>query len=234
MAGKQRPPATKAVFSVDKDFLKDFSNSPPVVPTLVCRLNPTSMQVSGGSEWRSEAGAQDRAPTPAQFVKTKPRSMSMQLLVDQFVESVDVSKEVKALQDWSVKRDARNSDAVSAPYLRFQWGSQTHFRCYLSSYQITYTMFSMTGTPLRATVSVTLDEIVEPTQGTNPTSGGTGGQREHELVIGETLHSVANDFFGRPRLWRGLAAFNGIDDPLRVGPGTVIAVPERADVEALS
>lgn len=233
-AGNGSKPATKAKFVVDSDFLKDFNNSPPVVAELVCRLNPTSLQVSGGSEWKSEAGAQDKTPTPAQFVKTKPRTMSMELLVDQYVESVDVSKEVLALQDWSVKRDAMGSDAVSAPYLRFQWGTQKHFRCYLASYQITYTMFSRTGTPLRAKVNVTLNEIVEPTEGTNPTSGGTGGQRMHELVAGDTLHSVATSFYGQPRLWRGLATFNDIEDPLRVHPGLVIAVPERDDVEPLS
>lgn len=226
--------ATKARFVVDPEFLQGFENSPPVVRELACRLNPTTLKIAGGSRWESQAGSQDRSSVPAQFVQTNPRTMSMELLVDQYVESIDISREVVALQDWSTRRKARSGPAVSAPYLRFQWGTQRHFLCYLETWNVTYTMFSRAGVPLRAKVSVTLKELSEPTPGTNPTSGGHGGEREHELIAGESLHAVATAFYGEPRMWRGLAACNNIDDPLRVRPGLVIAVPLRDEVEALS
>lgn len=40
---------------------------------------------------------------------------------------------------------------------------------------------------------------------------------------------LATDALGNPLLWRRLAAHNGIDDPTRVPPGTVLAVPPGAD-----
>src|SRR5918996_1530918 len=46
--------------------------------------------------------------------------------------------------------------------------------------------------------------------------------------------NCAFDEYGKPSLWRGLAAFNGIDDPLRVGIGTRILVPPQGDIEELS
>ena len=36
---------------------------------------------------------------------------------------------------------------------------------------------------------------------------------------------LATDGLGSPFLWRLLATYNEVDDPLRVEPGTVLAVP---------
>ena len=45
----------------------------------------------------------------------------------------------------------------------------------------------------------------------------------------ETLDQVAYANFGRTGLWRALAAFNGIDDPLRVQAGDSILLPASID-----
>jgi nucleoid-associated protein YgaU len=47
----------------------------------------------------------------------------------------------------------------------------------------------------------------------------------HTVVAGDTLASVAFRQYGDPAMWRPLAAFNGIDDPLRVRPGATLFVP---------
>ena len=52
--------------------------------------------------------------------------------------------------------------------------------------------------------------------------------RVHVLTEGETLHSVAWAEYRQARYWRGLAAFNGIDDPLRVEPGTMLLAANAA------
>ena len=59
----------------------------------------------------------------------------------------------------------------------------------------------------------------------NPTSGGLAVRRAHQLVDGDTLASVAYAEYGDPAMWRPLAAFNGIDDPLRLRPGTRLLLP---------
>jgi nucleoid-associated protein YgaU len=54
------------------------------------------------------------------------------------------------------------------------------------------------------------------------------------MVAGESLHSIAYREYGSAELWRGLAAENGIDDPLRVRPGTSIRIPPRERAAELS
>ena len=64
---------------------------------------------------------------------------------------------------------------------------------------------------------------------TNPTSGGRTGERIVRLAPRETLDDVAYRSFGRTDLWRAIAAFNGIDDPLRLQPGAEILLPASVD-----
>ena len=54
------------------------------------------------------------------------------------------------------------------------------------------------------------------------------------LTAGETLHSVAQREYGSAALWRGLAAANGIDDPLRLDAGRHLLVPPREEAARLS
>jgi nucleoid-associated protein YgaU len=105
---------------------------------------------------------------------------------------------------------------------------------YLESVTATYTMFSIDGTPIRATCDITLIEWSNPASRQNPTSGGLPGMETHVLIDGETLHSVAWARYGEAGFWRALADFNGIDDPLRVEPGTTLLIPPRREAAALS
>ena len=58
--------------------------------------------------------------------------------------------------------------------------------------------------------------------------------RIHVLVDGESLHSVAWAEYGQAKYWRALAAFNGIDDPLRIPSGTTILLPPQRDAARLT
>jgi nucleoid-associated protein YgaU len=59
----------------------------------------------------------------------------------------------------------------------------------------------------------------------NPTSGSQDVRRVHRTVAGDTLASVAYSEYGDPTQWRALAAYNGIDDPMRVRTGTALLLP---------
>jgi hypothetical protein len=49
-----------------------------------------------------------------------------------------------------------------------------------------------------------------------------GGPRS---ASGERLDVIASRYYGDASVWRALAAFNGIDDPLSIPPGTVVRIP---------
>ena len=50
------------------------------------------------------------------------------------------------------------------------------------------------------------------------------------MVAGDSLASIAYREYGAPAYWRALAEANGIDDPLRLRPGTRLLVPPAEEV----
>ena len=226
----------KAFIMVDPEYLARFmGGGKPPSPVFVCRYNPKDMTVTGGATWQQPETNQEHDLGAAMFTRPKPRTIKLRVLVDQFeLPSGDVSAEVDILFDWTKPRTSVVPEMTSAPWLRFQWGAKRWFKCYISTLSVSYTLFSRVGTPLRAMVDLTLEETKDPLAGTNPTSGGEGGERRHVVGIGESLHSIATRYYGHPHLWRGIAEFNGIDDPLRLSTGQVVALPLAADVRAMS
>ena len=121
--------------------------------------------------------------------------------------------------------------------LGFEWGSNRVFegyRCFLKTVQARYTLFKPDGTPVRATCQITLEEIPEEPAGQNPTSGSRESRRSVVLDGADSLAGVAYREYGDAALWRGIAAFNEIDDPLRVSAGTRILVPSLGEAKRLA
>ena len=83
------------------------------------------------------------------------------------------------------------------------------------------------GTPIRATCSVSMEEMPGEPAKQNPTSGGLSLPPVRTVVAGDSLASIAYAEYGDPTLWRPLAAFNGIDDPLRLRLGSHAAAAHR-------
>ena len=50
-------------------------------------------------------------------------------------------------------------------------------------------------------------------------------ERAHVVAQGESLQSIATANYGRPGMWRAIADVNGIDDPMRLPPGTKVFLP---------
>jgi hypothetical protein len=121
------------------------------------------------------------------------------------------------------------------PTLTFQWGPPLlgfMYNVILTSVDITYERFDSTGVPIRAKLTLKLQEMASPlgTLPTNPTSGGLPGRRSHIVGDGETLASLATTYYGRPGLWRRIAEVNGIDDPTRLKPGRTIYLPNVDEI----
>jgi len=88
-----------------------------------------------------------------------------------------------------------------------------------------FTLFNADGMPIRAVCSVAMEEMPGEPFKQNPTSGSYDVRRVHRLIAGETLASVAYAEYGDPTQWRPLAAYNGIDDPLRLQAGSTLMLP---------
>jgi len=116
------------------------------------------------------------------------------------------------------------------PLVKLRWGGVTGFLAFVTSVQATYTLFAPDGTPLRALCSVTMEEMPATAARQNPTSGGITAHRVHTVVTGDTLASIAHRVYGDPGRWRAVAEANRIDDPLRLRPGTRLALPGATEL----
>ncbi len=110
-----------------------------------------------------------------------------------------------------------------------RWGGnqrRTEFRCVVTSVKQDFRYFSPEGTPLRAVLTLKLEEYValeRQLQQLNKQS--SDHTRSHVLEEGESLALVAWQLLHDPTQWRHLAAANGVDDPRRVTAGLALTVP---------
>lgn len=111
----------------------------------------------------------------------------------------------------------------------FQNQRRTQFKGLVTDVKQDFKLFSPEGTPLRAVLTVSINEykpLHEQLQQLNLQS--PNHTRSYVLERGDTLASVASDFYLNPNEWRRIAEANGIDDPRRLSPGTTLLLPPIA------
>lgn len=207
------------------------------------QFNPTSIKVSKQANFQAQQN-QTAATSPAQqFNGAGAMTLSLTLLLDSVGNpSPDVATSVNQLLTWTQPTtDSIANKSPSPPQLVFTWGGlrigpNGLFVGHLTSANVTYTLFTSDGEPVRAEVDLSLQDGASTPAPTNPSSGGLQTRRHHRVVLGETLHSIAFAEYGDASLWRGIATSNSIDDPLRIRSGTDLLLPELAELrrEALA
>jgi hypothetical protein len=213
-------------------------------------FNPDKLSLIMANNW-SQQPAQGRRLPRIGFGGGKPTILKVTLVFD----GTEVFKDVREETDKLVKLmkiGQHRNEAFKAgkagkggkgggppknprkrpPTCTFVWGKILTFEAALTSLNLDYVLFaSQDGTPLRANAVCTFTQMVEEDEflSQNPTSGGRTGERVHWLGPRETLDQVAYEAFGSTALWRGLAAFNDIDDPLRIRAGDQLLLPPSPD-----
>ena len=200
--------------------------------------NPSELSTSKSASWNRPTTASAKSATQPQFAGAQPQTVQLEIFFDAYEDLLgDVSDDVKTLFEWTRPTPPSISNKLpNPPILSFEWGSNkvlADFRGYLKSVSAKYTMFRADGTPIRATASISLEEVPNDSAGQNPTSGSLNSRRSHVLRDGDSLQSVAYHEYGSPALWRSLALFNGIDDPLRLVPGSSILIPSSSEATRL-
>ena len=202
-------------------------------------FNPGEYSVSKSATWsrpQMKGGKQTGKP---EFGGANAQTVQMEILFDQYLsKDRGVAAAVNTLLEWIKPTDASvKKKKPQPPIVVFEWGDNpalTSFRAYIKQVQAKFILFDGDGKPLRATANVTLEEVPIPPKKQNPTSGSVHGRRTHVMAMGDSLASLAWREYEDAALWRGLAAFNDIDDPLRVRPGTTIVLPTADEARRLS
>lgn len=210
------------------------ANPGPELARIPFQFNPRELSLSKNAKWKRDAQRNAKKSGVPEFTGAEPCKLSLEMFFDA-TDTMDakVVKRVEQLFSCCVPTDSsRDAKKGSPPWVVFHWGGMVGFPSYVSSVTAKYTLFTPGGTPVRALCTVTLEEISGEQPGQNPTSGALAARDTHVVVAGDTLHSVAYRAYGRPSLWREIAHANGVEDPMRLRPGTALLVPALEEIEA--
>jgi nucleoid-associated protein YgaU len=218
--------------------------------SVVFDLNPDQIQMSRQSSMGSYGSGSSNTGSPAGsspsiFKKSTPPQLTLNRVT---FFGPDTKKRCDQLMDWmspgggmlgalagAALSAATGVNLVSRPpKVIFQWGPPSAFliEANITSVNVTYNRFAPDGSPVRAEVSIRLQQ--QPSLlallATNPTSAGLPGRRAHTVTAGDSLARIATAQYGSPGRWRQIADTNGIDDPLRVRPGDRVYLPNAEEL----
>ena len=235
-SGGGPPPQLTHAYLQLRDPPQDGGASTPGPPCgrIDFQFNPRELTLAKGAKWKREVQRKAKKSAVPQFTGADPVKTTVEMFFDA-TDSMDgsVVRSVESLFACCVPTEqTRQGRNASPPWVVFHWGDLVGTASVVTNVQAKYTLFTPSGTPVRAVCTVTLEEISGEQPRQNPTSGALAARDVHVLVAGDTLEAVAYRAYGNPALWRSIAEANEIDDPMRLRPGTELLVPALEEIEA--
>lgn len=204
----------------------------PRIHKLAFQFNPKELTLAKSASWARDTSRNSKKSGPPQYKGPQPAKLTLEMFFDaSAAQDRSVLEKVELLFECCVPTAAtQTQNKGTPPFVLLRWGPLTGFLAYISSVQAKYTLFTAKGLPIRAVCTVTLDELAGEKPGQNPTSGGLVPRRLHVVVDGDSLAGVAYREYGDAALWRAVAQVNGIDDPMRLRPGTHLMLPSLDEI----
>jgi hypothetical protein len=197
------------------------------------QFNPKELTVTKAAKWVRDNQKKSKSAGVPEYRGPDPSKLSLEMyLAATDAKDQSVVETVEKLFSCCVPHpDSQQKKKEAPPLVIFHWGEMSGlFVGFIASVAVKYTLFTPSGRPIRATATVSIEEMAKQPDKQNPTSGGTAVQTTHTVVIGDTLTAVAYREYGDPNMWRGLAEHNAIDDPMRLRPGTALLIPAVEDL----
>jgi nucleoid-associated protein YgaU len=211
----------------------------PDIPVL---FNPESYSVSKSVRWETPSGGSGGSSPQSQSRLNAPviafgggecRQLSLELFFDvtglierygQRIAISDVREETNKLVE--LTRIQRDEDQPRV--CRIAWGqAPTHsdfpFTGVITSLTQRFTQFSREGKPVRANLTVSFKEFLDPELDRRQTDPEL---TTHIVREGETLSRIAARLYRDPRRWRTIADANGLDDPRHLALGCTLLIPK--------
>ena len=121
-------------------------------------------------------------------------------------------------------------DTHHPPAVYFVWGAFSsdsalldEYYFYVKKLDVSYEMFLPDGTPVRASVKMTLQQCNHKEVQVEKQSPDHA--KLYTVRRGDTLQGIAMNEYDDPREWRRIADSNNISDPMGVRPGTKLLIP---------
>lgn len=192
-------------------------------------LNPNSITIE--REAKLEGDASNQGKEEKKFTLTYPTCMKLGEL---WFDTYDTRESVR--KKYIDKIEGLLEYVPSTHYLpvvTLVWGQFTQetekspeYAFYVTKFTVDYTMFLPDATPVRAKVSLGLEQATTKKQedAWKPKQSPDHAKL-YTVKRGDTLQGIALREYEDPREWRRIAKTNNINDPLSLRPGTRLLVP---------
>lgn len=200
--------------------------------TIPFQFNPKEVSIQKAAKWERKPAKGSKTAGPPEFTGSEPCKLTLEIFFDASdVQDNRVVDAVEQLFSCTVPtEESVDQKKPSPPLVVLHWGAISSFPAFVTSVSAKYTRFTSDGLPIRASCSVSLEEMPNEPWRQNPTSGSDSIRRAHTMGAGDTLASVAFAEYGDATAWRDVARFNAIDDPLRCTPGTRLLLPSPEEL----
>jgi hypothetical protein len=187
-------------------------------------FNPEEYSLNRDNNFASQAVPGLSSPL-LQFAHGNLRTLEMELLFDTYEAKNDKERDVRDQTQKLIKFMEIDSTLHAPPVLLVSWAS-LQFRCVLTRASQKFILFLPDGRPVRARVTVSFTEFIEPGREANEVNRQTADfSKVHTVVEGETIPTIASRHYENPQLWRVIALANKIDDPRAITSGMQLRIP---------
>jgi len=192
------------------------------------QFNPDSLKVTYANQVvQPEGGNQSAGTAGRQFVGAGTTKLALTLWFDVTASSENPVDDVRRLTKdvihfMNPKASEFDASKLAPPGLRFSWGSFI-FDGMVEGLEESLEYFSPEGKPLRASIGLTVGQqkiLVSSFEGEGRVARA-GARPFASAKQGESLQSMASGA-GKGSDWQGIAAANGIEDPLRMNAGQFV------------
>lgn len=192
-------------------------------------LNPHTIQVTKEAQLKDHEVS--GGTTEKKYAKTFPVCLKLgEIWFDTYDtrESVRTKyiNDIEALLDYI-------KDTHYTPIVVFNWGQFSSTARIPSSYKflvtkvtVDYTLFLPDGTPVRAKVDMSLEQLKTQRQEAKEAPKASPDHAKlYTVKRGDTLQGIAMAEYDDPREWRRIAKTNNLNDPMMLRPGMKLLVP---------
>lgn len=196
------------------------------------QFNPEDYTLHRDNTFAQAAAFGSSAPL-LQFAHGGLQTIDLELLVDTHEAHAGTAaqSDVRAVVRKVTDLMSIDPTTHAPPVVLFTWGSLS-FTCVVASAQQKFIMFRPDGVPVRARVTVTLNEYRNADLEAKEVKRETADYTK-VYVVGqaETLSAIAARVYDAPQTWRPIAIRNGLDETRAIPVGTSLLIPRLPFVD---
>lgn len=196
-------------------------------------FNPSEYQLTDAANY-SEKKVPGLDGPIVQYISGEATELSLNLFLDTYVPpssslisfgTPSVSKDVSSITKQIADATSIEGSLHRPPKVTFKWGS-LNFTGVVTKFNHTYTMFTESGMPVRAKVTLTFKSLISPKDKRRESPFESPDRTKYRTIRqGTGLWDIAGMEYGDPDMWKMIARENGILNPLDVWPGQVVKLP---------